>query len=473
MEAPTGRRTRRLRAGSFVLLAAVCSMLLAAPAYADPGDGETSSPPVDVPTTEVPTQEPTTGQPTQAPPTTTEAPPPPPTTTPAAPPPQPVHRFKMTVSTVSLGDGYWQGDGSAELVISVKNTGENVGRDTITGYYAFPSGSQATGAYGTGGCRVDNGALSFSCPLAEQALGQIVIKVNVDPGAWKTITAGQVTAAIGPLVRTAPISFAFTTPPTPGIDLGTTEPQLPGASSPKDESTQLSVRLRNTGTTKAAGALEVVTPPGVDLVGFPAACRSHRRISAERDRCELGDIAAGKEVVAVFGLNVSAAARAELPLTGTVHAYLTPIGRDAVETRFDFKITAPPLAGADAPLPTSAPVSPPPPSIGELNLRKQANDSHQLSSLPYIGGIVGLAAIVGALVVFSLRRRGRDEDLPPDDVEDVVLVTAAGAGDPASIALPRAPIPRSLTLPRLPSGPVAGSGFREKYDTDSDDRSTG
>src|SRR5258706_7612950 len=137
MEAPTGRRTRRLRAGSFVLLAAVCSMLFAGPAYADPEGDETSSPPVDVPTTDAPTQDPTTEAPTEAPPTTTEAPPPPPPTTTQAPPAlPPVHRFKMTVGTVSLGDGYWQGNGSAELVISLKNTGENVGRDTITGYYA-------------------------------------------------------------------------------------------------------------------------------------------------------------------------------------------------------------------------------------------------------------------------------------------------------------------------------------------------
>ncbi|GAA4247117.1 hypothetical protein GCM10022255_021730 [Dactylosporangium darangshiense] len=469
MEAPTGRPTRWLRAGSFVLLAAVCSMLLASPACADPGVEETSPPPVEVPTTEAPTQGPTTEVPTQEP--TTEAPPPP-TTTEAPPAPTPVHRFKMTVSTVSVGDGYWQGNGSAELVISLKNIGEHVGRDTITGYYAFPSGAQATGAYGTGGCRVDNGVLSFSCPLGEQALGQVVVKVNVDPGAWKTIGAGLVTASIGPVQRTAPISFAFTTPPTPGIDLSTTEPQLPAATSPQDEATQLSVRLRNTGGTKAAGALEVVTPPGVDLVGFPSACRSHRRISADRDRCELGDLGAGKEVTAVFGLTVSAAARAELPLTGAVHAYLTPLGLDAIESRSDFKISAPPLAGTDAPLPTQAPVSPAAqPSIGELSLRKQASDSQQLSSLPYIGGIVGLVAIAGGLVVFSLRRRGRDEDaLAPDEVEDVVLVPAPRAGDtPPFTTIPRSPIPRALTLPRLPNGPVAGSGFREPTDADGDE----
>ncbi|MEV6923510.1 hypothetical protein AB0M46_03195 [Dactylosporangium sp. NPDC051485] len=465
MEARTGRRSRwRLRAGSFVLLATVGSVLFAGAARADPSGGEdpNSPTPVDTSTTtEAPTQGPTTEAP-PPPPTTTQAPPPPPTTTQAPPP---VHRFKMTVSTVSLGDGYWQGDGSAELVISIKNTGENVGREHIAGYYAFPAGSQATGAYGTGGCTVANGSLSFACTLGEQDLGQIVVKVNVEQGAWKTITTGLVTAAIGPMQRTAPIAFAFTTPPTPGIELETQASALPAAASPRDETSQLGVRLRNTGASKAAGAVEVVTPPGVHLVTFPSACRSHRRIAADRDRCELGDIAPGKEVSAVFGLVVSAAARAELPLIGTVHAYLTPPGQDTVETRYDFKITAPALTGADAPLPTSAPASPPPqPSLGDLGLHRQSGDGGQISSLPYIGGIAGLVLLVGALVFFSLRRRGRhdEEALPADEVEDVVLVPAPRAGDlPPAVALTRSPIPRALNLPRLPSGPVAGSGFRE------------
>ncbi|GAA2376404.1 hypothetical protein [Dactylosporangium salmoneum] len=473
MEAPTGRRTRwRLRAGSFVLLATVSSILFAAAAHADPPDGGDPNSPTPVETstsTETPTQGPTTEGP--PPPTTTQAPPPP-TTTQAPPPPPAVHRFKMTVSTVSLGDQYWQGDGSAELVIAIKNTGEHVGRDTITGFYAFPTGSQATGAYGTGGCTVVNGSLSFACALGEQDLGQIVVKVNVDQGAWKTITTGLVTAAAGPIQRTAPIAFAFTTPPTPGIALEAQAAELPAAASPQDGATQLGVRLRNTGASKASGAIEVVTPPGVDLVAFPSACRSHRRIAADRDRCELGDIAAGKEVSAVFGLAVSAAARAELPLTGTVHAYLTPPGQDTVESRYDFKITAPALAGAEAPLPTSAPASPPPqPSLGDLGMRRQSSDSGKISSLPYIGGIAGLVLIAGALVFFSLRRRGRhDEDaLPADEVEDVVLVPAQRAGDlPPSTALPRSPIPRALNLPRLPTGPVAGSGFREPIRLDGD-----
>ncbi|WP_432834670.1 hypothetical protein [Dactylosporangium sp. CA-092794] len=453
MEAPTGRRTSwRLRAGSFVILAAIGSVLFAPPAFAGPEEGETSSAPVEVPpTTEVPTREPTTDAPTQAPPTT-HAQIPPPTTHAPPPPPPPVHRFRMTVSTVSLGDEYWQGDGSAEMVISIKNAGDHVGRDAITGFYAFPSGAQATSAYGTGGCSVANGSLSFSCTLPEAALGQVVVKVNVDPGAWKIITTGLVTAAIGAQQRTAPIAFAFTRPPTPGIDLSASAPQLPPAAAAEDEPAQLSVRLRNTGGAKAAGAVEVVTPPGVDLVAFPPVCRSHRRVAADRDRCELGDIAGGRDVSAVFGLTVSAAARGELPLTGAVHGYLTPSGLATVETRYDFQLTAPPLTSADAPLPTSAPASPaPPPSIGTgLSLRRPGSGSDQLSSVPYLAAVIGLVTVLGVLAVLSLRRRLRDDDdaLGPDEVEDVVLVPALGAD----------------MLPRLPTGPVAGSTFRDRDD---------
>ncbi|MEU7873211.1 hypothetical protein [Dactylosporangium sp. NPDC049140] len=472
MEAPSGRRTtRRLRAGSFVLLATVCSLLFAAPAYAEPGEGETSTAPVETPTTDAPTPDPTTDAPTQAP-ATTEAPPPPPPTTAAPPPPPPaVHRFKMTVSTVSLGDAYWQGDGSGELVIAIKNTGENIGKDTVTGFYALPSGAQATGAYGTGGCAVAPAALSFSCSLPEQGLGQVVVKVDVDAGAWKTIGLGQVAAAIGPYQRIAPISFAFTTPPTPGIELNTSAPELPAAATPQDESVQLAVRLRNTGAARAPGAVEIVTPPGVDLVTFPSACRSHRRIGADRDRCELGDIGPGKEISAVFGMAVSAAARAELPLTGAVHGYLAPAGLNVVETRYDYEITAPPLAGADAPLPTSAPPSPAAQRTFEtdFSLSRQSNDDGgQLSSLPIVGGLVGLVAIIVGLVVLSVRRRMRDDardgdELGADEVEDVVLVPAQSGGPTGpSAALTRSPIPRSLTLPRLPDGPTAGSGFRDR-----------
>ncbi|GAA3300011.1 hypothetical protein Dvina_03895 [Dactylosporangium vinaceum] len=452
-----------MRAGSFVLLAAVCTLLFAGPAYADPENGETSTAPVETPTEVVPPPDPTTEVPPTPAPTTTEAPPPPPPTTAAPPPPAPtpVHRFKLTVSTVSLGDAYWQGDGSAELVIAVKNTGENVGKDTVTGVWNLPSGAQATGAYGTGGCAVASGASSFSCGLPEQALGQVVIKVNVDPGAWKTITAGLVSAAIGSYQRAAPIAFSFTTPPTPGIELNTSAPVLPPAAAPKDESFQLSVRLRNTGTAKAAGAVEIVTPPGVGLVTFPGVCRSHRRIADDRHRCEFGDIAPGKEVSAVFGMAVTAAARAELPLTGAVHGYLAPPGLDVIETRYDYKITAPPLTGAEAPLPTSAPPSPVAARTFEtdMSLRRQAGDEGgQLSSLPIIGGVAGLFVVLIALGVLSLRRRMRsdaeDDELSADEVEDVVLVPAQSGGST------RSPIPRSLTLPRLPDGPVAGSGFR-------------
>jgi hypothetical protein len=478
MEAPAGRRVRwRLRAGSFVLLATVCSLLFAAPVYADPDNGETTSPPVEM-TTEpaVPTAEPTSDPPPQP---STEVPTQE-TTTAAPPPPSPVRTFKMTVSKVELGDAYWQGNGSAKLVIAVKNTGHYVGNATINGFYAFPSGAHPAGAYGADGCVANNGSLSFRCTLAEGNVGKVVVKVDVDPGAWKLSETGTVNATSdGAPAQSSPIQIVFlTTPPTPGIDLSTSSLQLPAVASPRAESVQLQVKLRNTGTARGGSAVEVVTPPGVDLVSFQPVCKSHRRIAGDRDRCEFGDIGAGKDVSAAFGLLISAAARSEMPLTGAVHGYLTPIGRDTIETRSDYQISAPPIAG-ESPLPTDAPASPVAQATAlgtgaDPAKRERANGglltSEQLSSTPFIIGIIGLVALVGALVVFSLRRRMREDDndeLSDDEVEDVVLVPAPRAGE--ELVMTRSPIPRSLTLPRLPSGPVAGSGFRGSDVREADD----
>ena len=210
------------------------------------------------------------------------------------------------------------------------------------------------------------------------------------------------------MTRTRGFALTFTPPPVPGIELTTDRPSLPAQPTPAAEQTTLVVKLRNTGSAKAGGAIEVVTPPGVDMVTFPAVCKVKKKISAERDRCEVGDIAAGKDVVAGFGLSVSAAAHAELPLTGAVHGYLTPAGRELIETRTDYTILGPPPAGESA-MPTAAPPSPRrggrqdprsrPAGLGGLLT------SERLSSLPFVGGIIGLVALVGFLVVFSLRRR--------------------------------------------------------------------
>jgi hypothetical protein len=267
---------------------------------------------------------------------------------------------------------------------------------------------------------------------------------------------------------------------TPGIDLQVSGSPLTPAGTPPDATAQLQVTLRNTGTTRAGGAIEVVTPPGVDVVAFPAACRSHRRIGAGRERCELGHLAAGQEQSAVFGLAVSAAARAELPLTVAVHGYLAPAGGDGVETRFDYRITAPPVDG-EAPLPTAAPASPVAQATivpTDLNLRRQSSGGllpvRRLSSIPFIAAVVGLVAVVGSLVVFSLRRPvrdgGRDDELRPDEIEEVVLVPAQRVTDEnRAMALPRSSIPRALTPPRPPPGPAAGPDLRDAGNAERED----
>ncbi|MEV0135731.1 hypothetical protein AB0H83_45725 [Dactylosporangium sp. NPDC050688] len=458
MEAPARRRAR-LRA-AFVVLSTVCSLLftLSPAAHAEPDPEQSTTEPTDPPVTTAPPPPPTTEAPTtQPPPPTTEAPPPPPK----------VRKFAVSVSNVVLGDGYWQGDGSGKLVISVQNLGELA--ETITGYTTFPSGTRATGGYGTDGCTTSNGTLSFSCPLAPGKIGHVVITVDVAPDAWRLSGSGNVTAVMEnfpPKVRNFSITFS-TTPPAPGIELSADPLNLPAQVTPQAQTTTLQIRLRNTGSAKASGAIEVVTPPGVDVVSFPSVCKVRKRLSAERDRCEFGDVAAGRDVSAGFGLSITASARAELPLTGAVHGYLAPIGRNAVETRVDYKISGPPVAG-ETPLPTEAPASPVAVAVASgTDVAKRRPTSgltgDPLSSGPLIGGIVGLVALVGFLVVFSLRRRLREEsDVPVA----VAAGTAASVPEPRRSdenlpALPqRSPIPRSLTLPRLPDGPVAGSGFR-------------
>ena len=66
--------------------------------------------------------------------------------------------------------------------------------------------------------------------------------------------------------------------------------------------------------------------------------------------------------------------------------------------------------------------------------------------------------------------RGDSDELSPDEIEEVVLVPAQRVGEEV-VAMPRAPIPRSLTLPRLPTGPVAGSFYgRDEDGRDEDGR---
>ncbi|GAA3258668.1 hypothetical protein ACFO1B_54015 [Dactylosporangium siamense] len=458
MEAPARRRARLLAA--FVVLTTVCSLsfTLSPAAHAETTEPTESTEPSPPPSSEPPA--PTTEPPTTQPPAATTEPP---TQAPK------VRKLTLGASNVELGGAYWQGDGKAKLVISVQNSGDV--REKVAGSYTFPGGDQnvtVADSYGTDGCNPD-GALGFTCMLPPGGLGYLVVTVVVGPDAWKVTGTGTVKVSTHPdnaVTRSRSFALTFTPPPVPGIELTTDRPSLPAQPTPAVEQTTLAVKLRNTGSAKAGGAIEVVTPPGVDVVSFPAVCKVKKKISAERDRCELGDVAAGKDVVASFGLSVSAAAHAELPLTGAVHGYLTPAGLAAIETRTDYTIIGPPPVGESA-MPTAAPPSPVAVVARTADPERPASGglltSERLSSLPFVGGIIGLVALVGFLVVLSLRRRLRDEaEAAEVEAEEPVTVPAPRRSDEDLPPLPqRSPIPRSLTLPRLPSGPVAGSGFRE------------
>jgi hypothetical protein len=236
----------------------------------------------------------------------------------------------------------------------------------------------------------------------------------------------------------------------------------------------LTVRLINSGSTVADGALEIVTPPGVDLVAFPSICKTHRRITADRDRCEVGMIAAGKEVNAAFGVSISPQARAEVPLTGAVHGYLTPSGQNPVEVQTSYQIVAAPAAG-ESPLSTALPSGPNvEPAAGGGGGEPAAADhavglltGSRLSILPIVGGIVLLVTLVGLAVVLSLRRRLRD-DVPGAEQQPT-------AGEPTALdgtdeAAPDEQVPPFRALPRrLPTGPVAGPAARYMFDGDDED----
>jgi hypothetical protein len=354
-----------------------------------------------------PEPEPTTAEPTPTEEVTT----PPPPIEPTTPMFVPVEGVRVVAGDVELGQGYWDGTAtSGGFDVFVTNTG-NV-PEQISGAISVPAGVQVAGATASAGC-TSTGGQGFTCSLgAGDPPGTLRVTVRVDPNAWRNAPLnGTVTAHLGAGSYSDGFSIVFlTSRPVPGISLTAPNVLLPPLPTPRPENVQLSVRLANTGAVWATGEMEIATPSGVDVVTFPPGCLNRKRLAADRDRCGVGRIEAGKEAVLVFGLSITAPARAAAPLSGAVKGLLMPSGQDPIEVVATYRI----LVAA-----SPAEISPSAPAAGEPSDSAPGEDavgppvrkgnrtllSSRLSVVPIIGASTGLIATVGLFVVLSLRRR--------------------------------------------------------------------
>jgi hypothetical protein len=336
------------------------------------------------------------------------------------PAPDPVLGVQIVASDLSLDNEYWQGSGGHGAIrFTVTNTGDASQWTVIS--YTLPAGVHA--------------ASECACSAAVPA-GQgwtTSVAVSVDPDAWRHAPlVGSATATsvyiTRPDIPAAGDTDGFSIllppgPPIPGIVLTAADVVL-GAQRPTGlETARLGVRLVNSGSAPADGAVEVTTPEGVDIVTFPTDCASHRMVEGHRQRCELGKLPAGQARALTFGLSLTASARANAPLSGAVHAFLTPTGQNTAEVQTIYRVlvggagTAP-TAVASGDVPDSASQAAgggadgPPVGTGPEHVIRDNFLSDPIAVLPVVGLVVGLAAIVGLFVVLSLRRRLQDDIQP-------------------------------------------------------------
>lgn len=344
------------------------------------------------------------------------------------PPPPPAPGVQVAASDLALGDGYWSGEATTgTITIEVRNSGE--GTEDVLVTYALPAGVHQTGV--STGCA--GTADGYACVLGVGDGATVAVGVAVDAGAWRQAPLnGRAYARASIVGQPSPVvtgqtGFSVILPPGPpaqGVALSAGDVRLP-ATGPAVQTGPLQVRLADTGATAGTGAVEVVTPEGVEVAAFPAACVSHRRIAAHRDRCEVGRIDAGQDMRLTFTLSVGAQARAEAPLSGAVYGYLTPYGQDTAVMQACYRVLV--ASGPSAPASPGAwvPTTPVPaagaggqgPGRRPGQVLSDTLMSRQLSALPIIGAVVGLVTAAGLLTVLSLRRRLRDEVLPatPDE----------------------------------------------------------
>jgi hypothetical protein len=396
---------------AFALLLAVAVIAVG------PGLAAADPDPTGSPTAEIPTEQPTTAPPT------TQAPPP------ASPTFQAKLGVRVTAADLDLGPAYWNGNGAGDFDIAVVNTG-NV-QEAIGGTYAMPAGVTGTGSSGTGGCTT-SGA-TFACSLSPGATGRVTVRATVASDAWRggKLLTGTATAKVqGGPSHSDGFSVLFPPgPPTPGISLTASKLALgPASTPPQPDGGDLTVKLGNTGSTTATGAVEIVTPAGVDLVGFPAICKSHRKVAADRDRCEVGSVTAGTVLSGAFRLAISPEARAAAPLTGAVYGYLA--GQTSVEVLANYQIIVSTTVLASEPTPSaSARAEPARPAE---TTPKPVLRNKKTSMLPFT--IAALVLLGAAGAIFFVRRR-----------------------KPPVVEVPAKQLEPVLNLPKkLPTGPVAG-----------------
>lgn len=341
-------------------------------------------------------------------------------TSPSSPPPPPPPRVSVTARDIGIGVAYWQGAAETyPLTVVVRNPGLPA-IDALTQVF-LPVGVRRAGVTARN-CTVDG--LSIDCPIPPGGSVTITVDVTVAPGLWRDPPVGTVrTTATATGADTASVSDETTFgldfppgPPTPGIDLSVSDPFLPADPidpAARGESTTLEIRLANTGSVQADGAVDVVSAPGVGIATVPAQCVLRLRVSADRERCQLGRIPAGQRVTLRFGLVVARTARAEAPLLGTVHASLTPVGQDTVTVVASYRVLI-----TDRPVDEAAPPADGDPAVTVAEPRRGAgiggagarghsasSIGQALSVLPMLISIVGVFAVLASMVVLSVRRR--------------------------------------------------------------------
>ncbi len=297
----------------------------------DGSDDPPSDPPSDDPTDPgTPTDTPTQDPPTSDPPVVPDSP------TPNQP--QSVAGIKIGASVADLTDDYWNGATSTSMTIYLTNTGNIDEQAHVT--YGLPNGVTDRGSpdcsHGVCDVTVTAGASG------------VLLKVNltVSPQAWKQapLRAGVSVHATadGGLTASDSTTWDVNFPPGPPVNgLTLTAEDVP-LGSPLSTGGQLVAHFTNTGAVAGNGELQVVTPAGVAVTGFPADCVSHRQVSANTQSCQLGSVAAGTAHRVAFVLTISAAARADAPVVGVLRASLSPVGLDPVTTQTSWQITAAP-----------------------------------------------------------------------------------------------------------------------------------